>query len=36
VWQWIRHGVELNGGSTVSSELLRSTEEELERIERGG
>ena len=33
VWQWIRHGVELDDGRTVTPELLRSTEEEqLERI----
>ncbi len=33
VWQWIRHGVELDDGSTVTAELLRATEtEQLERI----
>jgi malate synthase len=28
VWQWIRHGVELDDGSVVTPELLRETEEE--------
>ncbi len=33
VWQWIRHGVELDDGRTVTPELLRATEaEQLERI----
>ncbi len=33
VWQWIRHGVELDDGSVVTPELLQETEDEqLERI----
>ena len=28
VWQWIRHGVELDDGSVVTPELLRETEDE--------
>ena len=33
VWQWIRHGVELDDGAPVTPELVRATEdEELERI----
>jgi malate synthase len=33
VWQWIRHGVELDNGVTVSAELVREIEDEqLERI----
>ena len=33
VWQWIRHGAELDDGRTVTAELVRETEDEqLERI----
>ena len=33
VWQWIRHGVELDDGRTVTAELVREIEDEqLERI----
>jgi malate synthase len=33
VWQWVRHGVELSDGRTVTPELVRRVEgEELERI----
>jgi malate synthase len=33
VWQWIRHGAELDDGRTVTAELVRDTEDEqLERI----
>ena len=33
VWQWIRHGVELDDGRTVTPELVREMEaEELETI----
>ncbi len=35
VWQWVRHGLELGDGRTVTPELVRSAEdEELERIRR--
>jgi malate synthase len=33
VWQWIKHGVELDDGRTVTAELVRAMEaEELETI----
>jgi len=33
VWQWVRHGAELDDGRTVTAELVRETEDEqLERI----
>jgi malate synthase len=33
VWQWVRHGRELDTGETVTAELVRQKEtEELERI----
>jgi malate synthase len=35
VWQWVRHGVELDDGRTVTPELVRELEtDELERIRR--
>ena len=35
VWQWIRHGVELDDGRAVTAELVRALEDaELERIRR--
>jgi malate synthase len=33
VWQWVRHGVQLEGGPAVTAELVRATiDEELEKI----
>ena len=35
VWQWIRHGVELDDGRAITAELVRALEDsELERIRR--